>query len=165
MKAKYSSRRLAEWSRYLLAAVILLVGTPPWAQEVAELQSEVDAKQAELESMQATLASQEQAAIQQDADLERLVAREPELEQGRAQALDAMKAQYERIVADPSLDFSTRSRRIDRPSSHSSATWKPSPPSSGRSRSNEARSPPPGRRWPAARRDSRGYAKAMMRPG
>ncbi len=76
-------------------------------QDIAEMQAKVDTQLAEIASLKSALADREQAATRFDTDLARLRASIAELEQRKAQALEAMNAQFQRIIADPTLDFSS----------------------------------------------------------
>lgn len=94
-------------ARYLLFLTILF----GWhsaviGQDIAELQTNVDAQIAEIESLNAVLAERKQAATRFETDLARLRTSTDELEQQKTTALEALKAQFERFVADPTLDLS-----------------------------------------------------------
>ena len=75
-------------------------------QDIAEMQAKVDTQLAEIASLNAALADRQKAATQFDTDLARLRASISELEQHKAQALEAMNAQFQRIIADPTLELS-----------------------------------------------------------
>jgi len=88
----------------LLTALMAWQGV--FGQDIADIQSRLDAKQAASAELKATLADRQQAAKALDAELQRLRAGVSDLEQRKEKALEAMDAQYKRIVADPSLELS-----------------------------------------------------------
>lgn len=94
--------------RLLLLSAVLLGGHALVSgQEIAELQGRVDAQLAEIASLESALSEHELAATRFDTDLARLRAATDALKQRKAQALDAMKAQFERLIADPNLALSS----------------------------------------------------------
>ena len=76
-------------------------------QDIAEMQAKFDTQLAEIASLKSALADRQKAATQLDTDLARLRASISELEQRKAQALETMNAQFQRIIADPTLDLSS----------------------------------------------------------
>jgi hypothetical protein len=76
-------------------------------QDIAEMQAKFDTQLAEIASLKTALDEREQAATRLDTDLARLRAATAELEQRKTQALEVMNAQFQRIVADPTLDLSS----------------------------------------------------------
>jgi phage shock protein A len=88
----------------LLTALLAWQGV--FGQDIADIQSRLDEKQAAAAELKAALADRQQAAKALEAELQRLRAGVSDLEQRKQKALEAMDAQYKRIVADPSLELS-----------------------------------------------------------
>jgi len=76
-------------------------------QDIAELQTKVDAQIAEIASLNAVLAERKKAATRFETDLARLRSSTDELEQQKTTALEALNTQFERFIADPTLDLSS----------------------------------------------------------
>lgn len=102
-----------------LGAMLLwtaLLGLPAWAQEPAP--PDIDALQAAAETartraaaIEVTLRGQREAAATLAGEIERLTGATADLEQAQAEALAAMRGQFERIVADPTLDLTEAQTR------------------------------------------------------
>lgn len=90
---------------FLLMTVGLGWSAPTFAQDIAELQGKVEAHLAEIAALRAALSEQTQAGTRLETDLARLQARTDDLEQAKERALDAMTAQFERIILDPALEL------------------------------------------------------------
>jgi hypothetical protein len=90
----------------VLTAVLAWQGLAS-GQDIAEMQDKVDLQLGKITSLKSALADRKQAATRFDTDLARLRAATGELEQRKAQALESMNAQFQRIIADPSLDLSS----------------------------------------------------------
>jgi cell division protein FtsB len=92
--------------RRLPAGILLLLWAGfALAQDIAQLEEQVAAKLTELESLKTAVTEQQRAAEELDAQLKGLQGRTAALEQARADALEAMNAQYQRIIADPDLEL------------------------------------------------------------
>ncbi len=85
---------------------LLGLAVPAWAAaDLTRLQAEIDAKSAEIGGFRDQLDRQERTLEQAATELERLREDAEALEQRRAETLATLKEQFERIVADPSLEL------------------------------------------------------------
>jgi hypothetical protein len=97
--------------RALLLAALLGCCMPlSAAVDVAGLQAEIDAKTAEITELREDLAQQEAASERLETALDELKQNADELAQRKAETLAALRAQFERVVADPSLDITAAQR-------------------------------------------------------
>jgi hypothetical protein len=92
--------------RILCMGVLLSLTLPVLAAtDLQALQAEIDAKTVEIGSLRRTIDDEEQSVRGLETDLGRLRSDADALEQRKGDTLTALKAQFERIVADPSLEL------------------------------------------------------------
>lgn len=106
MKPKPSQNAVIPVRRALLLGLLVLCCNAVVAQDVNELQAQVEAQRADLATLEAGLVAQQDALAEQQQQLERVRAMSADLTDAKARALEAMNAQYQRIVDDPTLDLS-----------------------------------------------------------
>jgi hypothetical protein len=85
--------------------VLLLFQGLAAGQQVDELQAVIEAKRAEVAMLGQGLDQQRRAAETLQGELAQLQAMSDELERAKTEALEAMDAQYQRIIDDPGLDL------------------------------------------------------------
>jgi len=105
MRAIGRSRRSTTLCWTIGVGLLLLFQGLAAGQQVDELQAAIEAKRAEAATLGQGLDQQRQAAEALKVELAQLQAMSNELERAKTEALEAMDAQYQRIIDDPGLDL------------------------------------------------------------